>query len=218
MPTSLFPYCVPVLGAYGAPIFHFTEVKIRNIKEFHMNITDGKISSFSFLSFISEIQAQETMIQERRYAYSVRWFTLMNVVVTEIYGNRKQTDWQGKMLQWLGVLLISSLYSVLTKVMSERVVMSLTRTSRHVSHRSITSENGSSRREVTLTFQSWGLLRLQVFEGRSKCWQKANNDKVKFHWEKTNTVHSALALCADLEKCGTDKNTNKFQICGKYMK
>jgi hypothetical protein len=57
-----------------------------------MNITDGTITSFSFLTSISEIQAQKTMIQERLYAYSIRLYTLMNIVVTDIYGDRKQTD------------------------------------------------------------------------------------------------------------------------------
>jgi hypothetical protein len=150
------------------------------------------------------------MIQHRCYAYSVRWCTLMNIVVTEIYGDRKQTNWQGKILQWLAVLLISSLYSVLTKVMSEWVVMSLNAQS--------PPRIDPCRREVSLTFQSWSLLRLQVFEGRWMCWQKANNYKVKFYWEKTHTVQSALALCADLKECGTKKNTNKFQIGGKNMK
>ena len=122
------------------------------------SITDGKISSFSFLTFISEFRAQQTMIQERMCAYSVRWYTLMNIVVTEIYGDWKQTDWQEKMLPWLAVLLISSLYIVLTKVMSERVVMCLTTQSQ--------PRMDPSRREVSLTFQSWSLLRLQVSEGR----------------------------------------------------
>jgi len=198
MPTSLFPYCVPVLGAYRTSIFHLTEVKIRNIKSSTWALQMVKRSPFSFLTFISEIQAQESMIQETRHACSDGWCTLMNIVVTEIYGDREQTDWQGKMLHWLAVLLISSVYSVLTKVMSEQVVMSVTAQS--------PPRMDPSRREVSLTFQSWSLLRLQVFEGRWMCWQKANNDRVKFYWEETHTVHSSLALCADLNECGTKKN------------
>jgi len=147
------------------------------------------------------------MIQERRYAYSVRWCTLMNIVVTEIYGDRKQTDWQGKMLQWLADLFISSLYSVLKKVMSERVVMSLTAQS--------PPRMDPSRRDVSLTFQSWRLLRLQVFEGRCMCWQKANNDKVKFYWEKTHTVYSALAPLCWFEKMRHKKVLIKSKSVGK---
>jgi len=32
MPKSLFPYCVPVLGAYRAPLSYLTEAKVRDIK------------------------------------------------------------------------------------------------------------------------------------------------------------------------------------------
>ena len=75
------------------------------------------------------------MIQDIRYAYSVKCYTLMNIVVTEIYGDRKQTDWQGKMF----AVIVGPSHFFFVQRSDETCV----RTSRHVSHHSVTAERES---------------------------------------------------------------------------